>query len=87
MDADVIELPFTDSAVSMYIYLPKQCNGIDYLEKKLKHYNPEWMYNLDLRPTKIILSLPKFRVESSFDLKNALTKVCNTVFVLLPIYY
>lgn len=66
-----IELPYAGKNISMMILLPKERNGIQKLEKYLSNSNYEnWSNSLEER--KVNVSLPKFEMESSYDLANIL---------------
>jgi serpin B len=76
LQAQVIELPYTNEDLSMFIILPNEKNGIGNLEKKLATMNLTDI-SKNMWSTEVNLALPKFKIEETIDLKDALTKVCN----------
>ncbi|XP_055348656.1 heparin cofactor 2-like [Paramacrobiotus metropolitanus] len=66
-----LEIPYMDREASMLIYLPKQKNGLRALEKAL---TAQAMQELAERSSRqqVKLRLPKFKVDSQFDLKDML---------------
>ncbi|XP_063929864.1 leukocyte elastase inhibitor-like [Zophobas morio] len=74
LDAQILELAYTNDNLSMMIILPNKRNGIDKLEKKLATCNfseiTENMCN-----TGVIIQLPKFKIEQTIFLNNPLTKL------------
>ena len=74
--AKILKLPYINEDLSMIIILPYDRNGIAELEKKLGTINlTEIIQNM--WPRLVIVSLPKFKIEQTIDLKSSLTKVCN----------
>lgn len=79
LDAKVMELPYQDSNMKMVFLLPNTVDGIVNLGSQF--YNPEFLVMLKARNEKIgrrpkvLVSLPKFKVEFSMDLENALIEV------------
>ncbi|CAG5125391.1 unnamed protein product, partial [Candidula unifasciata] len=69
---DVAELPFTGGRFSLYIALPQETDGITALEHSLA--SPGYADQLfeGLRPVRVKLSVPKFKIESTFGLNSAL---------------
>ena len=58
----------------MLIFLPKEIDGLPSLEQKFPQLNfPEIMDGM--RSCEVRVSLPKFKLENSFDLNDALQKV------------
>jgi len=74
LDAKVIALPYKGEKLSMIIILPNEVEGLKGLEEKLKGY-PLGTIPTKLRERKINLSLPKFTLESTIDLKGPLTEL------------
>uniref|UniRef100_A0A6P4FP78 Heterochromatin-associated protein MENT-like n=1 Tax=Drosophila rhopaloa TaxID=1041015 RepID=A0A6P4FP78_DRORH len=70
LDAHMIELPFRDSSLSMFIFLPFKVDGLKKLVPKIGTY----FYS---RPEKekVVLKLPKFKIEYSADLSRVLEKM------------
>ncbi|CAH1369245.1 unnamed protein product, partial [Tenebrio molitor] len=74
LQAQVIELPYTNEDLSMFIILPNEKNGIGNLEKKLATMNLTDI-SKNMWSTEVNLALPKFKIEETIDLKDALTKL------------
>lgn len=74
LDAKLVELPYANQTLKLWLLLPNQVDGLIKLEEKLLH---EDLNKLEehLSEQKIVLTLPKFRAEYDVDLKNALTTV------------
>ncbi|KAJ3656280.1 hypothetical protein Zmor_015367 [Zophobas morio] len=74
LDAQILELAYTNDNLSMIIILPNKRNGIDKLEKKLATRNlseiTENMWN-----TEVIVQLPKFKIEQTIFLNDPLTQL------------
>ncbi|XP_017767977.1 PREDICTED: antichymotrypsin-2-like isoform X7 [Nicrophorus vespilloides] len=74
LDAKIIQLPYKNEDVNMVVILPNKIDGIDELQQKLTNYDlsklTEGLYNTD-----VILSLPKFKIESTIDLNDPLKMV------------
>lgn len=74
LDAKILELPYNNEDVSMLIVLPNQKNGIKELEKKLQSVDiSELAQNIYSR--EVIVSLPKFKIESTIPLNDVLEEV------------
>lgn len=72
--AQVVELPYENHELSMVIVLPKQQFGLEQLEGKLDADRwDRWMQELKSRDVR--LSLPRFKLESSFSVKKALAQL------------
>lgn len=70
-----IELPYTGNTLSMTILLPNnRYSGIDILTNNL---TPERLRNLlaDMYPREVMVSIPKFKLEDSFELSSTLSKM------------
>jgi len=74
LDAKVVALPYKGEKLAMIIILPNEVEGLKGLEEKLKTY-PLGSIPTKLRERKINLSLPKFTLESTIDLKGPLTQL------------
>jgi serpin B len=70
-DFQAIELPYASNQVSMVILLPSQIDGWGQLEQQL---SPAFLSNVLAQMTEqyVEIFLPRFTLESSFDLSNAL---------------
>lgn len=74
-DADgfaMVELPYRGSDVSLIVIAPNRHDGLDAIEQKLNAVNlTGWVEQLKSRKTNIYL--PRFKQETSYDLKKTLT--------------
>jgi serpin B len=70
-DFQAIELPYGTNQLSMLILLPSQIDGLGQLEQRL---SPAFLSNVlsQMRPQPVEIFLPKFTVESSFNLGKTL---------------
>jgi len=72
--AQLLEMPYAGTGIAFDVLLPKTPNGLAALEKSL---TPEkltaWLANLTRR--KVETSIPKFRAESEFSLRQALSQM------------
>jgi serpin B len=68
-DVQVVQLPYHGNKASMLVFLPKEPAGVNKLAAwlKTKHFESG-----ELRPRRVDLSLPRFKAESSFSLKDVL---------------
>ncbi|XP_074031214.1 leukocyte elastase inhibitor isoform X7 [Leptinotarsa decemlineata] len=74
LDAKVLELPYTNKDISMLIILPNDKNGIAKLEEKLSQTDLTKITENMYRP-EVMVSLPKFKIEQTIDLKDSLTEL------------
>ncbi|XP_012284745.1 heparin cofactor 2 isoform X2 [Orussus abietinus] len=77
LDADVIEIPYSDNRMSMLILLPSAEKGetaLKTLSKDLS-YTPISTLLGTLRDTEILLLLPRFAIESKLDLRPSLERL------------
>ncbi|MHC4517152.1 MAG: serpin family protein [Planctomycetota bacterium] len=73
-ELQVLELPYVGDELSMLILLPKAIDGIGPIEEKLTRANlSTWLENL--RQREVIVSVPKFRTTSKFNLQNVLASM------------
>ena len=69
-----ISLPYAGGKQQMYIFLPSESTGIAALEGQFTKQNwTKWIASY--KPTNITLSLPKFKIEYSTELKPALMAI------------
>ncbi|HEV8062404.1 MAG TPA: serpin family protein [Gemmataceae bacterium] len=70
-----LEIPYKDKELSMIVFLPKDANGLVALEQSMNAENMEqWLGRL--RPaSKVILTMPKFRITREFGLADTLGKM------------
>lgn len=72
--AEIVELPYKDNLFSMLLILPDKQTDIVEIEKNLTHSAlTEWTSLLSGK--KIRLTIPKFKMEQSFELKKALIEM------------
>ena len=70
--AEVLEMRYAGTGLAFDVLLPKTLTGLPDLEKSLTLENlTGWLGNLTTRNVQV--SLPKFRAESEFSLRNALS--------------
>ena len=74
LDAQLIDLPYKDSDISMLIILPKSRTGLSALESKLKSSDLSTLTK-SMYQTEVTVSLPKFKVEFEIKLNTVLQKV------------
>ncbi|GIY05735.1 serpin B4 [Caerostris extrusa] len=73
-DCQIVELPYKGDNVSMMIFLPDRQNGLSALERNLT-VQQILAFRRKMRRTRVNLSLPKFSMESTVDLKQPLTSM------------
>jgi serpin B len=68
-------LPYKDNSLAMVVFLPWSTNGLAALEKNLSAENlGQWLEALDRsRVRKVKVELPKFRLETKYDLAASLS--------------
>lgn len=75
LDAKILRLPYKDNNVSMVLVLPNSVNGIVKLEQKLLNVDLTTLTQ-NMYYDEVKLSLPKFKIETTMDLKPILKQVC-----------
>ena len=71
-NAQILEMRYAGTGIAFDVLLPKTLTGLPDLEKSLTLENlTGWLGNLTTRNVQV--SLPKFRAESEFSLRNALS--------------
>ncbi|XP_061377811.1 alaserpin-like isoform X3 [Danaus plexippus] len=75
LDAQVLELKYEGGDSALYVILPHEVDGITKLEEKLK--DPKLLDNVigDMYETEVEVYLPKFKIETTTDLKDVLEKM------------
>ena len=73
-DLQVLEMPYEGSSFSMLIILPKKADGLEAVEKEL---TPQFIGELmdSITPQKVDVTVPKFRFEASYSLKEPLMEM------------
>ncbi|XP_015597657.1 uncharacterized protein LOC107268913 [Cephus cinctus] len=75
LDAEIVEIPYADGRLAMLLMLPHRERGnLQTLSKDLS-YTPISVLLDGLQETELLLSIPKFTIESKMDLKPALEKL------------
>lgn len=69
--AQVIDIPYSDENISLMIILPKSLRKLRKLEKNL-NYDYYKKYIENKQKMRVKLSIPKFNIESDFDLNKTL---------------
>lgn len=70
--AEIIDIPYSDQRFSLMIILPKSFKKMRKFEKKKFNYDYYMNYNLNKVRKNVKLSMPKFDIESYFDLNETL---------------
>lgn len=86
LDAKVLEMPYTNKDVSMIIILPNKRNGIVELEQKLANVDLTKITENMYRPD-VIVSLPKFKIETTMELTEPLKEVSFYFFSILEFLF
>jgi serpin B len=73
-DFQAVELPYSHGELAMVILLPRQIEGCGNLENRL---NPDMLSGVlgRMRFQEVEISLPRFKLDSGFDLGDALSKL------------
>ena len=76
LDSDMIELPYKGNRMVMQVLLPREKKfGIYDLEEKLKDQNIHKLFEKEKKKKKVLIGLPKFKLETTLPLKNKLMKL------------
>jgi len=72
-----VSLPYRGKSLSMVVLLPRTVNGLTALEKQLTDQSfTGWLAKLDAQPEqKIELFLPRFKLETNYDLVSPFTRL------------
>ncbi|MHC4625100.1 MAG: serpin family protein [Planctomycetota bacterium] len=70
-DFQLLEMPYVEDELSMLIFLPKKFDGLNKFEKTLTSENLS-LWLTKLHKTKVIVSVPRFKVTSEFGLSDVL---------------
>ena len=71
LECKIIEVPYANNELSMFIILPNNINGLPDLEKKITATSLAQL-TADMRYVDVHLSLPRFKLEHSFSVKDML---------------
>ncbi|XP_071654183.1 uncharacterized protein [Temnothorax longispinosus] len=77
LDADVVEIPYSNGRTSMLIFLPSHEESDPYLQilSKDLSYVPMKTLLTSINETELVLSIPKFSIESKLDLRSPLMRM------------
>ncbi|MDA0591438.1 MAG: serpin family protein, partial [Planctomycetota bacterium] len=70
----ILDLPYAGGKLSLLVILPDEADGLPALEQKL---NLEWLAKgvASLRKRAVQVALPKFKLETNYSLKDALSEM------------
>jgi serpin B len=72
----LLELPYAGVALSMVVVLPEERDGLPALEARLGSDLAGWLGGLGgVSPAEVVIELPRFRIEASFRLNDALQRL------------
>ncbi|CAH0727840.1 unnamed protein product, partial [Brenthis ino] len=72
LNAQILELPYEGNEMSFVVILPRDVDGINELEEKLKDPSVLDRALNDLKRETVVVHLPKFKIETKTDLVNVL---------------
>ncbi|CAH2992081.1 unnamed protein product [Chilo suppressalis] len=75
LDAKLLEIFYEGDEASFLIVLPNQIDGITSLEEKLKDPSALVKATENMHTTEVDVYLPKFKIETTIDLKDVLEKM------------
>ncbi|NWR66688.1 SPB10 protein, partial [Bucorvus abyssinicus] len=76
VQTDVLELPYVNNELSMFILLPSDITGLQKLERELTFENlTAWTSPELMEKTKMEVYLPRFTLEEKYDLKSTLSRM------------
>ncbi|XP_008490819.1 serpin B10 [Calypte anna] len=76
VQTDVLELPYVNNDLSMFILLPKDITGLKKLERELTVENLSAWTNPELmEKIKVEVYLPRFTLEEKYNLKSTLSRM------------
>jgi len=75
-DFQALQIPYAGNDLSMVVFLPKSKTGLKAFEKTLTAKNlTKWLERPKLRRQKVVVSVPKFKLTSRFELADVLAKM------------
>lgn len=74
LNTSVIQIPYSNTDMSMLVFLPDENDGLENFELNLKKINFAKMEN-QMTSCLVNVSLPKFQIDFGIDLRKTLTKV------------
>ncbi|KAF1476068.1 Serpin B10, partial [Megadyptes antipodes antipodes] len=76
VQTDVLELPYVNNDLSMFILLPSDVTGLQKLERELTFENlSAWTSPELMEKMKMEVYLPRFTLEEKYDLKSTLSRM------------
>ncbi|XP_061710482.1 alaserpin-like isoform X7 [Cydia pomonella] len=75
LDAKLLELPYEGKEASFLIVLPNEIDGLPALQEKLKNPTALDKAVAEMREVEVNVYLPKFKIETTIDLKKVLQKI------------
>ncbi|KAK7881252.1 hypothetical protein WMY93_029661 [Mugilogobius chulae] len=80
INCEVLEMPYKGKELSMLIFLPQKfeddTTGLEKLEQQLTYENfAEWTRTNRMHRKKVMVYVPRFKLEETYDLKNILTSM------------
>lgn len=75
LDSTALSLDYANSSLSFVIVLPNNRTGLQTLESQLANYDLSRMNFASKR--KSLVTIPKFKIESQFNINEILKKVCK----------
>ncbi|XP_063361057.1 alaserpin-like isoform X3 [Cydia amplana] len=75
LDAKILELPYEGKEASFLIVLPNEIDGLAALQEKLKDPTALDKAVSEMREVEVNVYLPKFKIETTIDLKKVLQKI------------
>lgn len=76
LDSRALRLDYANSSLSFVIVLPNNQTGLQKLESQLVNYDLSQIID-DMSFKDCVVTIPKFRVDSEFNLNDILKKVCE----------
>ena len=74
LDSRVIELPYNNEKMCMYIILPNKVDGLQQVESKISESHIFSLSSMESKE-KVELFMPRFSLKESYDLKGSLNKL------------
>merc|ERR1712002_118098 len=71
----MVELPYKGNRIVMQVLLPAEKHGLAELEKILKKYNVQELFEKESYETKVNIQLPKFKLEKTIPLTSHLNSL------------
>ncbi|MDG3003662.1 serpin family protein [Paludisphaera mucosa] len=73
-NVQAVALPYKDGSLSMLVVLPRRADGLTAVERSLDAEAVQ-AWATGMRPSRVRLSLPRFRSTAEFDLKEVLSRL------------